>query len=167
MSSRQRQEKENDENEEELMKKQHQLSEKVNELSNLFPLPPVVLPVSPPQHYKIKAIVKPGGNFLALSPENVVINSKCTVGRVLRVVSKKIKEQSEKEKAARGGGGGGWFCSFGGGSSSQPRLVSPADSIFLKINDVFMPKHDSLVTEFMSSPDEEVKIFYFVEETFG
>jgi len=122
------------------------------------------------QQQKIKAIVKPGGNFLALNPENVMIDSKCTVGRVLRVITNKLKEQSEneKKKATEEGksvGGSSWFSIFGG--SSRPRLVMPADSIFLKVNDVFMPKHDTLITSLMKSPEEEVKIFYFVEETFG
>lgn len=122
------------------------------------------------QNPKIKAIVKPGGKFLALNPENVMIDNKCTVGRVLRVITNKLKEQSEALKKTRSDKDSetvGWFSSMFGYGNSHPRLISPADSIFLKINDVFMPKHDLLITSLMNSPDEEVKIFYYVEETFG
>lgn len=118
---------------------------------------------------KIKAIVKPYGDYVKLEPEIVMINSKCTFGRIQKVITSKLieisKEQKEKQSKA------GWYerCI----SSSSLKGITSSDSVFLRVNGVLSPSYSQTISDFVNSKKKtnddkgDILIEYFLQPTFG
>lgn len=126
--------------------------------------PPVTVVTQQPQVTKIKAFVKPYGDYVKLDPEMVLINSKCTIGRIHKVITSKLVELSnaKKEKYAKSS----WYERCTG--SSEPKHITPSDSVFLRINGILSPSFNQRIADFVNeNPSETLTIEYFLQPTFG